>query len=179
MPARERHPRPLVSVDEASVLLGISRASIYSSIEHGDLPLSVFKIKTDRLPRSGAWNISAKGGIRVMASRPTCLGTLTATEDRSDQVADELAFEADEDPGSAPTERDSRPVVDSPDRRSHPARAPRRDRPASRARDRSAAGFCRKRMPVERPWPLPERIAAVDSFEDRQPHASRFRGRSG
>ena len=36
--------KPLLSVDETAVLLGASRASIYRSIERGDLPLPVFKI---------------------------------------------------------------------------------------------------------------------------------------
>lgn len=36
--------RPLLSVDEAAILLGSSRSSIYRSIERGDLPIPVFKI---------------------------------------------------------------------------------------------------------------------------------------
>ncbi|MGH9121671.1 MAG: helix-turn-helix domain-containing protein, partial [Acidimicrobiales bacterium] len=35
---------PLLSVEEVAILLGASRASIYRSIERGDLPLPVFKI---------------------------------------------------------------------------------------------------------------------------------------
>lgn len=35
--------RPLLSVDEAAILLGSSRSSIYRSIERGDLPIPVFK----------------------------------------------------------------------------------------------------------------------------------------
>ena len=41
---RARPAGPLVSVDEAAVLLGSSRSSVYRSIERGDLPLPVFRI---------------------------------------------------------------------------------------------------------------------------------------
>ncbi|MGH9082359.1 MAG: helix-turn-helix domain-containing protein [Acidimicrobiales bacterium] len=46
MPAgRERRAvKPLLSVDEAAILLGASRSSVYRSIERGDLPVPVFKI---------------------------------------------------------------------------------------------------------------------------------------
>jgi excisionase family DNA binding protein len=36
--------KPLLSVEEAALLLGESRSSIYRSIERGDLPLPVFRI---------------------------------------------------------------------------------------------------------------------------------------
>lgn len=41
---RAKAPGPLVSVDEAAILLGASRSSIYRSIERGDLPMPVFRI---------------------------------------------------------------------------------------------------------------------------------------
>jgi excisionase family DNA binding protein len=36
--------KPLLSVEEAAILLGESRSSVYRSIERGDLPLPVFTI---------------------------------------------------------------------------------------------------------------------------------------
>jgi excisionase family DNA binding protein len=36
--------KPLLSVEDAAILLGQSRSSIYRAIERGDLPLPVFTI---------------------------------------------------------------------------------------------------------------------------------------
>jgi len=44
MSARDLNRKPLLSVDETAVLLGASRASVYRSIERGDLPIPVFKL---------------------------------------------------------------------------------------------------------------------------------------
>lgn len=44
MVSRERILKPLLSVDEAAILLGANRSSVYRSIERGDLPLPVFRI---------------------------------------------------------------------------------------------------------------------------------------
>lgn len=50
--ARSRAPKPLLSVEETSVLLGESRSSVYRSIERGDFPLPVFKLNGRlRVPR--------------------------------------------------------------------------------------------------------------------------------
>ncbi len=49
---RSRSPKPLLSVEEAAVLLGQSRSSIYRAIDRGDLPLPVFTINGRlRIPR--------------------------------------------------------------------------------------------------------------------------------
>lgn len=52
--------KPLLSVDEVAVLLGASRASIYRSIERGDLPLPVFKI-------NGRWKIARRAVERLLS----------------------------------------------------------------------------------------------------------------
>lgn len=36
--------KPLLSVDEAAILLGLSRSSLYRSLQRGDLPLPVCTI---------------------------------------------------------------------------------------------------------------------------------------
>ncbi len=44
--------KPLLSVDEVSILLGQSRSSVYRSIQRGDLPLPTFKLNGRlRVPR--------------------------------------------------------------------------------------------------------------------------------
>ena len=44
--------KPLLSIDEAAVLLGESRSTIYRSLKRGDLPLPVFTINgRHRIPR--------------------------------------------------------------------------------------------------------------------------------
>ena len=44
--------KPLLSVDEVSILLGQSRSSVYRSIQRGDLPLPMFKLNGRlRVPR--------------------------------------------------------------------------------------------------------------------------------
>lgn len=43
-PDKQRLNAPLLSVDDAAILLGQSRSSIYRAIERGDLPLPVFTI---------------------------------------------------------------------------------------------------------------------------------------
>lgn len=49
---RGRSPKPLLSVEDAAVLLGQSRSSIYRAIDRGDLPLPVFTINGRlRIPR--------------------------------------------------------------------------------------------------------------------------------
>ena len=55
--------KPLLSVDEAAVLLGASRASLYRSIERGDLPLPVFKI-------NGRLRIARRAVERLLAGEP-------------------------------------------------------------------------------------------------------------
>jgi excisionase family DNA binding protein len=55
--------KPLLSVDEAAILLGASRASIYRSIERGDLPLPVFKI-------NGRLRIARQAVERLLAGEP-------------------------------------------------------------------------------------------------------------
>lgn len=56
-------PKPLLSVDETAVLLGASRASVYRSIERGDLPLPVFKI-------NGRLRIARRAVERLLAGEP-------------------------------------------------------------------------------------------------------------
>jgi excisionase family DNA binding protein len=49
---RDRSPKPLLSVEDAAVLLGQSRSSIHRAIGRGDLPLPVFTINGRlRIPR--------------------------------------------------------------------------------------------------------------------------------
>jgi len=49
---RDQAPKPLLSVDQASILLGESRDSLYRSIKRGDLPLPVYRINGRiRIPR--------------------------------------------------------------------------------------------------------------------------------
>lgn len=49
---RSRSTKPLLSVEDAAVLLGQSRSSIYRAIDRGDLPLPVFTINGRlRIPR--------------------------------------------------------------------------------------------------------------------------------
>jgi hypothetical protein len=55
--------KPLLSVDETAILLGASRASIYRSIERGDLPLPVFKI-------NGRLRIARRAVERLLAGEP-------------------------------------------------------------------------------------------------------------
>lgn len=59
--------RPLVSVEEAGRILGLSRATMYRSIRKGDLPLPVLRI-------SGRWRIPR-----------AALDRLAAGADRSEQ----------------------------------------------------------------------------------------------
>ncbi|MGH9107100.1 MAG: helix-turn-helix domain-containing protein [Acidimicrobiales bacterium] len=54
---------PLVSVDEAALLLGASRSSVYRSIERGDLPLPVFRI-------NGRLRIARRAVERLIAREP-------------------------------------------------------------------------------------------------------------
>ncbi len=60
---RGRPARPLLSVDEAAVLLGASRSSVYRSIERGDLPLPVFRI-------NGRLRIARRAVERLIAGEP-------------------------------------------------------------------------------------------------------------
>ena len=60
---RSRPTGPLVSVDEAAVLLGASRSSVYRSIERGDLPLPVFRI-------NGRLRIARRAVERLIAGEP-------------------------------------------------------------------------------------------------------------
>lgn len=51
-PVLRRPVKPLLSVEEAAILLGESRSSVYRSIDRGDLPLPVFRINGRlRIPR--------------------------------------------------------------------------------------------------------------------------------
>lgn len=61
-------PRPSLSVDEAAILLGQSRASLYRSIDRGDLPLPVFKI-------NGRLRIARCAVERVLEGEPPLTGT--------------------------------------------------------------------------------------------------------
>lgn len=60
---RVRPAGPLVSIDEAAVLLGASRSSVYRSIERGDLPLPVFRI-------NGRLRIARRAVERLIAGEP-------------------------------------------------------------------------------------------------------------
>lgn len=64
MAARDRNPKPLLSVEETAVLLGASRASIYRSIERGDLPLPVFKI-------NGRLRVARRAVERLLNGEPS------------------------------------------------------------------------------------------------------------
>jgi excisionase family DNA binding protein len=55
--------RPLLSVEEAAILLGESRSSVYRSIERGDLPLPVFTI-------NGRLRIARRAVERLLAGEP-------------------------------------------------------------------------------------------------------------
>ena len=55
--------RPLLSVEEAAILLGESRSSVYRSIGRGDLPLPVFTI-------NGRLRIARRAVERLLAGEP-------------------------------------------------------------------------------------------------------------
>ena len=47
-----KSPKPLLSVEEAAVLLGETRSTLYRAIKAGDFPLPIFKIgRRIRIPR--------------------------------------------------------------------------------------------------------------------------------
>ena len=47
-----KSPKPLLSVEEAAVLLGETRSTLYRAIKAGDFPLPIFKIgRRFRIPR--------------------------------------------------------------------------------------------------------------------------------
>jgi predicted DNA-binding transcriptional regulator AlpA len=76
---RSTLPRPLLSVDEASILLGQSRASLYRAIERGDLPVPVFTI-------NGRLRIARRAIERLLDGEPPIIGngvdgSKTETED--------------------------------------------------------------------------------------------------
>lgn len=52
--------RPLVSVEEAATLMGLSRAAVYRSIHKGDLPVPLLQI-------SGRWRIPRRAVERLIA----------------------------------------------------------------------------------------------------------------
>jgi predicted DNA-binding transcriptional regulator AlpA len=64
---RSTLPRPLLSVDEASILLGQSRASLYRAIERGDLPVPVFTI-------NGRLRIARRAIERLLEGEPPIIG---------------------------------------------------------------------------------------------------------
>ena len=56
------HGRPLLSVDEAAVLLGCNRSSVYRSIGRGDFPLPVFRLNGRyRITRASVERLIAGG----------------------------------------------------------------------------------------------------------------------
>ena len=55
--------KPLLSVEEAAIMLGESRSSVYRSIERGDLPLPVFTI-------NGRLRIARRAVERLLAGEP-------------------------------------------------------------------------------------------------------------
>jgi excisionase family DNA binding protein len=59
MPRLSRADSPLLSVEEAAVLLGQSRSSLYRSIHKGDLPLPLIQI-------SGRWRIPRRAVERLV-----------------------------------------------------------------------------------------------------------------
>lgn len=52
--------RPLLSVEEAGEVLGLSRATMYRAIRRGDLPLPLLRI-------SGRWRIPRRALERLLA----------------------------------------------------------------------------------------------------------------
>ena len=42
--ARWAQPHPLIGVEEAALMLGQSRSSLYRALQHGDVPFPVFRI---------------------------------------------------------------------------------------------------------------------------------------
>ena len=52
MPRQTRQPKPLVTVNEAAMMLGVSGSTLYRSIERGDFPVQAYSINgTRRIPR--------------------------------------------------------------------------------------------------------------------------------
>ncbi len=51
--------KPLLSIEEAAVLLGLSRSALYRSVEKHDLPLPLFRI-------SGRWRIPRRAVERLL-----------------------------------------------------------------------------------------------------------------
>ncbi len=51
-PRMNRNSRPLLSVEEAAILLGETRSTLYRAVKAGTLPLPVFRIGSRiRIPR--------------------------------------------------------------------------------------------------------------------------------
>lgn len=122
-------PKPLLSVDETAILLGTSRASLYRSIERGDLPLPVFKI-------NGRLRIARQAVERLLA------GEAPLTREEGAVKGGEAGEQRErtlDGPGPRPHashNRDSRPPCGRPD---CPASQPSRPPTCSAAR-RSSSG---------------------------------------
>ena len=55
-----KSPRSLLSVEEASVLLGVTRSTLYRAIKAGTFPLPVFRIgQRTRIPRRSVHRLIA------------------------------------------------------------------------------------------------------------------------
>jgi len=55
--------KPLVSVEDAAALLGVSRSSLYRAIQRGDVPLPVFRL-------NGRYCIPRRAVERLVAGHP-------------------------------------------------------------------------------------------------------------
>ena len=52
MPRQTQQPKPLITVNEAAIMLGMSGSTLYRSIERGDFPVQVYSINgIRRIPR--------------------------------------------------------------------------------------------------------------------------------
>lgn len=56
----QRHPKPLLSVEETAILLGETRSTLYRAVKAGTLPLPMFRIGSRiRIPRSAVERLIA------------------------------------------------------------------------------------------------------------------------
>jgi excisionase family DNA binding protein len=100
--------KPLLSVDEAAVLLGASRASLYRSIERGDLPLPVFKL-------NGRLRIARQAVERLLAGEPPLDHQEGAVKGGGDGDQSERTLDGPAPKPHASHNRNGRPPCGRPD----------------------------------------------------------------
>lgn len=70
--ARDLGSKPLLSLDEAAILLSIGRATVYRSVKRGDFPVSVLRINGRmRVPRVAVERLLAGEVPWIAAAQPS------------------------------------------------------------------------------------------------------------